>query len=406
MLKTRLNLSEKLILASLIASVGLGRWGSYLGLPAINLFLIDILFFSGVFFGFLGLGRRFRGSVYFSYSILLFILFQLIRDSEVNFILAARDLLPFIYLLCVPACAYALRDTPEVVIVKSLRFAATLNLAWFLPSSLGLLAPISISPISPIPLFTERADQSGIAMGIGVLAWSAFPSLRLKSNPTLIGLCVLAAAVGRSRAGLFTCLLALFLHFFFKEKLHIQSKRRERVVALMTFSLAVCFLFFGSQSSLFSDGNSSLARAGIVGNNQESVEGGRSTSRARYMAATTLISWVEANNLQIFGAGAGREIILESGAVVYLSGNSDVRAPHNWFIGLYARFGILGLLYWCTLLGQVLVLGRKEVGQLQQTLKAIILIICFCSSLGVIMESPFGALPIAIASAMYIRRST
>ena len=405
MSKTRLSISEKLILASLIASVGLGRWGSYLGLPAYNLFLIDILFFSGVSFGFLGFGRRFKGSAFFSISILLFMLFQLIRDLEVDLIIAARDLLPFIYLLFIPACVYALRNTPDVVIVKSLRYAATLNLAWFLPSSLGLLAPISISPISPIPLFTERADQSGIAMGVGVLAWSAFPSMRLKSNPTIIGLCVFAAAVGRSRAGLFTCLLALLLHFFFKEKLHAQSKRRERFVAVITITLTVCFLFFGSQSLLISDGNSSLARAGIFGNNQESVEGGRSTSRARYMAAKTLINWVEENNLQIFGAGAGKEIILESGAVVYLSGNPDVRAPHNWFIGLYSRFGFLGFLFWCALYAKILVLGRRDLGQLQQTLKAIILIICFCSSLGVIMESPFGALPIAIASAMYIRRS-
>jgi len=405
MSRTYSRLSEKLILASLIASVGLGRWGSYLGLPAYNLFLIDILFFSGTLFGFLGFGRRFKGSAFFTISILVFMLFQLIRDSEVDLILVARDLLPFIYLLCVPACVYALRNTPDVVIIKSLRYASTLNLAWFLPSSLGLLAPISISAISPIPLFTERADQSGIAMGIGVLAWSAFPSLRITSNPMLIGLCVFAAAVGRSRAGLFTCLLALLLHFFFKKEVYAKSKRIERFVAIVTFTVAAFLLFFGSQSRFVSDGNSSLVRSGIIGNNQESVEGGRSTTRARYMAAKTLIKWVEENNLQFFGAGAGREIILESGAIVYLSGNPDVRAPHNWFVGLYSRFGVLGLLFWCTLYGQVLVLGRKNVGQVQQMLKAIILIICFCSSLGVIMESPFGALPIAIASAMYIRRS-
>jgi hypothetical protein len=403
-MKTKLLSREKMILGSLIASIGFGKWGSYIGLPGGNIFLIDILFFTGTLFSILGAGKRSRGSGYFYFSIVFFISIQFLRDVNVPIFVAIRDLLPFIYLFALPACSYALRNVSEITIVRSLRLASVIHMSWFLPSSLGLLNPLNIPTISQIPLFTERADHSGIAMGIGVVAWSAFPTLKLQPNYFVISLCIFAAGIGRSRAGLFTALLALLLHFFFKEKLHTRVKMKERFILVLGMMLAALTMLFSAQFSSIATGDSSLARAGIVGGFDESVENGNNTSRARLLAAKSLINWVSDNDMQLFGAGPGREMVYQSGAVRFLSGNSEVRSPHNWFLGLYSRYGIIGFIYWCALIGQILFLGRDKNSQLQQTLQALVLIICFCSSFGVIMESPFGSLPMAIILALYVRR--
>jgi hypothetical protein len=403
-MKVKLQIREKMILGSLIASIGLGKWGSYIGFPGGKIFLIDVFFLIGTLFGILGTGKRFKGSGYFYISVLFFIFIQFLRDINVPFFVAIRDLLPFIYLLALPACSYALKNVSETTIVKSLRLAAVINLSWFLPSSLGLLNPLNVPALSQIPLFTERADQSGIAMGIGVIAWSAFPSLQLKSNYFVISLCIFAAGIGRSRAGLFTALLALLLLFFFKESTYIRLKIKERFIVTLGMTLATLGILFAAQFSNIAGGNSSLVRAGIVGDSQDSVASGDNTTRARLMAAKSLTNWVSVNEMQLFGAGPGREMVIESGAVAFLSGNVDVRSPHNWFLGLYSRFGVIGFIYWCSLIGQILFLGRVDNSQLQQTLRAIVLLICFCSSLGVIMESPFGALPMAVLLALYVRR--
>jgi hypothetical protein len=398
------RIREKVILGSLIASIGLGKWGSYIGLPGGKIFLIDIFFFIGTAFGIFGARRRFKGSGYFYFSVLIYISIQFIRDINVPFFVAVRDLLPFIYLSALPACSYALRNLADITVVKTLRVAAILNLTWFLPSSLGLIKTLNIPAISQIPIFSERADQSGIAMGIGVLAWSAFPSLKLKPNYFVISLCILAAGIGRSRAGLFTALLALLLHFFFKENGNSKFKIRERFIIIFGAILTAFTMLVFVQFSTLVGGNSSLARAGIVSNSQESVEGAENTSRARIMAAKTLINWVSENNMQLFGAGPGREMVYESGAVRFLSGNLEVRSPHNWFVGLYSRYGIIGFLFWCSLIMQILFLGRDKSSGIQPTLRAIVAIICFCSTFGVIMESPFGSLPMSIILALYIRR--
>lgn len=393
-----------LILFALIGSIGLGKWGSYIGLPGGRIFLFDVLFLTGTFFGLLGIGNRFKGSGFFSIATSLFLITQFIRDITIPVFVSIRDLLPFIYLFAVPACSFALRGISDLTVVKVLRLAAVINCSWFLPSSLGILSPVSVPIISQVPFFIERADQSGIAMGIGVLVWSAYPGLGLKPNYFVISLCVLAAAIGRSRAGLFTTLLALLFLLLSQDKKYITFKKRQRFILLSSVVLVALGVLIASQLTNIAGENSSLARAGILGGSEESTMSGRNTSRARVLAAYSLINWVKESDQQFFGAGPGSEMVAESGAVAFLSGNVEVRSPHNWFIGLYARFGFFGFIFWCALIGQILLLGRDSESQIQKTLRAIVVLICFCSFFGVIMESPFGSLPLAVVLGLYIRR--
>ena len=68
------------------------------------------------------------------------------------------------------------------------------------------------------------------------------------------------------------------------------------------------------------------------------------TANARIQAQKLLTVWLTDNHLEFFGAGPGREMVLESNAYVYLSGARDVRSPHSWFYGNLGRYGFLGVI--------------------------------------------------------------
>jgi O-antigen ligase len=100
------------------------------------------------------------------------------------------------------------------------------------------------------------------------------------------------------------------------------------------------------------------------------------------------------------GSGFGNDFLEESGTKAFLEGTTynNVRSPHNWFVGIYARMGVIGLgLIAAVVVQLVFIMWRNRVrigsDPLLSMCALIILSILPVATLGVVLEAPFGAVP-------------
>jgi hypothetical protein len=133
--------------------------------------------------------------------------------------------------------------------------------------------------------------------------------------------------------------------------------------------------------------------------------GAQGTAQARDRAWQALTDWTMADTgRSLVGVGFGPDIMVESRAGYLLigsgatEGETTPRSPHNYWIGSLARLGILGsLILWLVVLGftRQALAARKEwsVDPLRFLLVAIPAAMLPVASLGVVLESPFGAIP-------------
>jgi hypothetical protein len=99
------------------------------------------------------------------------------------------------------------------------------------------------------------------------------------------------------------------------------------------------------------------------------------------------------------GVGFGPDFVTDSGTSFALEGTEyeDVRSPHNYLVGTLARLGVFGAL----LAGSVMVaaagLGLRVLRSRPDTVSVLAALLVLAlpvpALLGVILESPFGAIP-------------
>lgn len=142
---------------------------------------------------------------------------------------------------------------------------------------------------------------------------------------------------------------------------------------------------------------------------------GAGTAGARLNAWKSLISWEFSHpERTMIGVGFGENFMISSGAGELLLGNNDpriesVRSPHNYLIGTQARIGLVGtsllLLFGiCYLMLAFRYFARYRSSReillfIAVTLPAAFVPIAF---VGVVLESPFGAIPFWWASGILI----
>jgi len=325
-----------------------------------------------------------------------------LNSATYSFVL--RDILPFFYFLLIPGLVGVLRLVPEARIINAFRLGCLWHLIWYLPSSLGLLPSIYLPWLSDIPIFSERSDISGVVMGMGILFWSSFPKIGLKANTTLSVLFFVASLLGRSRAGLFatiSCLAFLLLKVYIEGKNTTDSRDKRTLTTLAVFTVTgfLGILLIGQSIS----SENAMARLGVFGGETNSVYSAQNTGNARLLAARAVFDWTIKNNSELFGEGPGAQIVLNSGAVRFLSGNLDVRAPHNWWVHLFARYGLVGLFFWCTILGAFTIGKHSSNTALVVVSIGSIFAILVSSTFGVILESPFGSIPLMFLIAVVLK---
>lgn len=406
-LENRKRKIANVLIFSVMLSLFGGRWSSYIGIPGTSIFLCDVLFFTSALFF---LPRvKIKGPDFAIWLILIpYFIFELLQNTNLSFILRIRDLIPYLYLIFVPLLREPMRILGNRKIFESLRIATLGHALWSIPAALGILKPIDLGTIFMVPVFSTRWDHTGFALAVGLIVWYQHEEISLKGNVLALFVILLAAILQGSRAGLLAGFFSLFViilnYFFFGKKRKSFQNRSFKFIPIFAISIIFLILLF-PQLSRFIPDNSSLSRIGVIQLSEEAIAGGQGTARGRDYAQQMLMAWVENQHKQLTGVGPGVEMIAQSGAVSNLSGALDVRSPHSWLYGCLARFGVLGLFVW----GLVLYLARLSEGNDFNPFKfpnCLIVSLLITSAFGVMIESPFGSLPLAILLAIPAIKST
>jgi hypothetical protein len=133
-----------------------------------------------------------------------------------------------------------------------------------------------------------------------------------------------------------------------------------------------------------------------------------STQNARQEAWKMVTDYWTQNSFW-FGFKPGEHVVQNSGALRYLSGEIEVRWPHNIFLSIMFRNGLMIGIFFCSLLLYILFMGLKNILEttselLDFQLFAFLVSCIVVSSVGVVLESPFGYIPFTIISGMVLAR--
>lgn len=111
----------------------------------------------------------------------------------------------------------------------------------------------------------------------------------------------------------------------------------------------------------------------------------------------------------VLGVGFGPDFLHQSGAASSLEGTEyqNVRSPHNFLVTTLARLGLVGLLILLGLLGQLLFLVVRVMRRRSQPILVglavqLLLAVLVAALVGVVLESPFGAIPFFWAAGLVL----
>lgn len=406
----------KALVCTLAVALMLGgtRWGSYIGYSP--LFLTDILIAVSVVDRFLGRSRygarKVHDGALRASPILLFtvfytyVVFRGLLSPEILTMNWLRDLMPFLYgvLAFLSAADYAHSTAEErKKTMKYLWWALISHLVWVSVVVLGRV-PVSSFPHMPasdVPVLSTRPDVDMAFLGL-TAALLLRRLIRRECSRFWGTIALLLAVVTtvsmHSRAGLISLALALALSFGLTYSSAPQrGNRRFWMAAAVPVALAVSLAGLAQTTP----GERLLASITSTSSGSLNEQSARGTERARELTWDGVTAWTfDDTQRTIVGSGFGNDFLAQSGVIQYLEGTQyvSVRSPHNWFIGILARVGIVGLV----LIGGVIASAaaiisrnRRRISE-DETLTSAALglvVILPVAALGVVLESPFGAIP-------------
>lgn len=388
------------------------KWGAYVGYAPI--FLTDLLIVAALAFRVFGNDSRTRPRQIISGTraspgplIALFLGYMAFRSVLTPHVFTMdwiRDLMPFLYaaLAFISASAYATSSEPERrKTMRILWWALNGHLAWTLVVRLGVIDPQSMPqfPGAPIHVFETRPDVDMAVLGITAALYLHRVIVRRHRLASLIGLAaVLIASSGfGTRAGLIAVICALGVSYVAT----LAATRKPSRRLLWTMATPILIVLALIPVSQTEGGARLLATVGVVSADSATQQSALGTANARELAWTRIIDWTnETPERALFGSGFGNNFLAESDAEALLSGTAyeGVRSPHNWLVGVYARTGLIGVgISTAILLAGIWrlwrnrkILGSSELGILASAGFVAIIPIAM---LGVVLESPFGAVP-------------
>lgn len=391
------------------------RWGSYAG--AYGLYLTDVLIAGAVAHHLLTItgskrieptgytNRTTPGALYiafFGYIALRCV--ASIDQLDAEWI---RDAVPFVYvglgILSASAVARSSERTRELT-MRVLWGALLFHLAWTTAViTLKVLNP-SLMPRFPgaaVSIGTIRPDIDCAVLGI-TAALLIRKIMRREHQYVAAGLLVLSmlAIAGTStRGGYMAVGLAIALAFVL---IYFAAAARSFKRPAVVFCVIVALLGAATYLPGTEAGQRLIATIDPdAATNQQAAAQAQGTARARDMSWDMVINWTNETPVrQAVGSGPGPDFITESGARNVLQGTqyTGVRSPHNWFVGLYARIGLVGLgLAVLVLLAAArsIFVHRSRIGsdELLFTSAITVAAILPIATVGVVLESPFGAVP-------------
>jgi hypothetical protein len=275
----------------------------------------------------------------------------------------------------------------------------TAHTAWL---AVSILAPDSILGLPVLggaPLFAVRPDfdgaVSGLAVGLGVY-WLRARRPGRRGTAAILVFC--AANAGLlfllpSRAGLLAAAAATALALWCTRSSRPVTSMRAWTVRVVVVAVGVPILALGVAQTAPGQRLEDSLRG-------EGQAAGTTNARRVVWGATTEYILDDPVRAAV-GVGFGPDFLHDSGAAKYYEGvtYTGVRSPHNYQLGTWARLGLPGLLIVLALtlaavLSAVHVLQQRAQAAAVDALAALTLVaIPVVGALGVVQESPFGAVP-------------
>jgi hypothetical protein len=389
--------------------LGAGRWGSYVGWPDRSVYLTDVvLLVAGLLLLPVLVDREARGAILRSkylwpaLALAAYALVRLVFDLD-HGVVAARDAAPYLYVM-VAVLTVAARTRPRdltwAVAGLTLFHNAWVTLALEVPTFNDQI-PL-LGPTQPMDLRTDfDATVCGLlAVACLLAAWAAASGRRWVVAAGFAGLgawsAVLVPAMN-NRAGLLALVLAALWGSVLVYSAHAGRRQMGRAgqlklagtvvgLAAIVAVLVVAYTPAGQR---------------LVGTFQTASSPEQRTTNARLAVYDKVIDFVgEKPSRQLFGVGFGPDYLkaIDATPIYDPGGTLKVRSPHNFVLGTYARLGVLGALAHLSLvvLGYVLAwrARRSALGDATTQLCALVLVaLPVAATVGVVLESPFGAVP-------------
>ncbi len=389
-----------------------GRWGSYVGVPQHQLFLTDLLVLAAVGWTL----HRHRKTVQLSVRRLWPVvpLLTLVGWAFVRFLAggdyggtALRDLAPYVYLALallalVPVSRAASRRAVNVLVIALVVHAFVVTVVSLFPGWADSLPMLT----STVRLLQLRQDFDGAMLAVlaGTSLYQLIHATSARARLLWTALIVWPAAVTftlPNRAALLSLVLSLFLVAATVLRRLLRLTLRHPKTTLIVLAVTGGALLVGvPRTAIYQrlSGNASFAYNSPGG-----------TTQARLAAWSDILNYMHESASRVtVGVGFGPDFLKASGAWVHYQAIGDtfgvVRQPHNFAVNTYARLGLVGVLLLATVLlllarAAVLVLRRRNA--LSPTDVCALLIVAtltLTGSIGVILESPFGAIPFAWAA--------
>jgi hypothetical protein len=326
---------------------------------------------------------------------------------------AVRDAAPFFYGITAFITAPLMGRRAQVA-SRLITVALVAHLAW---STLSLAVPaLAAHWVTPgnstVYFLSLRSDVDGMVNGLaasvglfrvltgrkGVLlfVWGTALVLISHSRISLIAtiitlLCVVGYSVAQVRRGRIDSVA-------FRRLSNLNLRASKRSVWVIVAAVAVIGVVVAVTSP------TAVTRLGeTFGLEHAATEQShevKGTTHSRELAWSRLETWITASESRTFwGAGFGPNIMSESNATIALvhRNDPDLRAPHNFFLGVWAHLGLLGLalIAFIVILGVRFAIAIRRWPMSDVDLLAALLVIAMplIAGVGVVMESPFGAIP-------------
>lgn len=398
-----------LLLVLVLWFVATGRWGSYLGFPDASVYVADVVL--AVVVVLTAAQRRVRAVLSTSAQWpvgLWWMLAALLTWSVVRLLAggrfgqdALRDFAPFAY-IAVAFLAFSLRPRVSTGVARAaVLLAIAAHTAWLTWSNYDTSVAPGLPVWGPVHIFEIRTDFDAAMCGVsvavlvamlgrgtrwilplllGLAGWNAYLVLHIDNRAGLLGG---GAAVAVLLVGV---LRRVFVHQLTRPWQRITG---AVLLAGLAVGLAVPVLASPAVQKL----------GDTFGGPPSSV--GQGTAQARRQVWTKVEDYLgDKRSRSLLGVGFGPNYLATTGAEAILEGTtySNVRAPHNFAINTWARLGAVAAILQLLLVAYaawlavraVWVGGLSPLGQLAVALAVALPIAAF---VGVILESPFGAVP-------------
>jgi hypothetical protein len=390
-----------LVIGLVMLLVGGGRWASYLHVGP--LFVSDIVLGLGLAGYFLQPYVPSRGRVparlrLLVSALLIWVVFRLLTSDLGLTRDGLRDAAPYGYIVaCIPGCAAArsprLRALTGRIILTTLIF----HTVWVGASLLFKGLPLSFPSFGGgVHVFELRADYDAVICGVTAVmaARKALTSDRaLTYGVFAVGNLTLVLLM-QSRSGLLATLAVAVVMGWPRGNVR---RGKGALFFLLLVAVAPFLLQLASPSPTL---GRLLATVGGSSSNSTYAASANGTKQARLEAWKATAHFVVRQPLAAeIGVGPGEDYLADSGAATFLEGTdyTGVRSPHNYWLGTWARLGVPGLVLMVMCVSTGLRLARKwgksghSVFDADELAPCLLVGLPIAASVGVILESPFGA---------------